>query len=192
MALEDIFRALQEQADRDVEAVLAEARAHASVILEEAEREAATARETKIADAERSAMARSAQDINSVRLEVRKRIAGVKERAVSEVFETALTRLGEVRSRPDYAVIFKALADEATAGLSSGYEVLVDPADVEVATAYLRERGSSASVRGDLSTAGGLVVSTDGGSVMRRNTLEDRLDKLRGLAQADVAEIVFA
>jgi hypothetical protein len=35
-------------------------------------------------------------------------------------------------------------------------------------------------------------VSTDGGSVMRRNTLEDRLDKLRGLAQADVAEIVFA
>ena len=32
MALEDIFRALEEQADADVEAVLAEARAHATAI----------------------------------------------------------------------------------------------------------------------------------------------------------------
>lgn len=191
MALEDIFRALEEQADRDVEAVLEEARAHAAVILEEAEREAKTAREHRVAEAERMAQARSSQDLNSVRLEARKRIAGVKERAVRQAFEEALAALGSVRGRADYPQVFRALADEAVGGLADQFELLVDPADAELARAYLAERGITSEVRPEISTAGGVVVSTRGGSVLRRNTLEDRLDKLRGLAQADVAEILF-
>lgn len=192
MALEDIFRALEEQADKDVEAVLAESRAHAEAIREEAEREAAVTREHRIAEAERVAKARSAQELNSVKLEARKRVAAVKERAVREAFDQALASLSEVRTRSDYPAIFAALLDEAIASLEPGWELVVDPADVDLARSTLASRGIAAEVRGDISTAGGMIISMRGGTVTRRNTLEDRLDKLRGKAQAEVAELLFA
>ncbi|HSK46412.1 MAG TPA: V-type ATP synthase subunit E [Coriobacteriia bacterium] len=192
MALDDIFRALEEQADRDIEAVLEEARAHAAAIREEAKREADTSRDTRIADAERVAKSRSAQDLNSVRLEARKRVAAVKERAVREVFDSAREQLGSVRAGSDYPSVFRSLADEALAGVEPGFEMLVDPSDSELARAFVAEKGLVGEVKPELSSAGGVVIVTQGGSVLKRNTLEDRLDKLRGLAQADVAEIVFA
>ncbi len=192
MALEDIFRALEEQADKDVEAVLEEARAHARVILEEAKREAETTRDSRVAEAERTAAARSSQDLNSARLDARKRLAGVKERAVSEVFEEAKASLAELRQRPGYDQIFRKLAEEAMAGVSEEFELWVDPADVELGRAFLAEKGLTAEVKPEISTGGGVIVATRGGTVLRRNTVEERLEKLRGLAQADVAEIVFA
>jgi vacuolar-type H+-ATPase subunit E/Vma4 len=192
MALEDIFRALEEQADRDIDVVLKEARAHASAIHEEAEREATSVREHRVAEAERVARARSSQDLNTVRLEARKRVAAVKERAVRETFDAAQASLAGVRGRADYPDIFRALVAEALAGVDAEFSLLVDPADAELARAALSERGVSAEVRPELSSAGGVVVSLQGGEITRRNTLEDRLDKLRSLAQADVAEILFA
>jgi len=191
MGLEDIFRALEEQADKDSEAVLVEARAHADALLEEAEAAASRARDAHLAEAERAALSRSAQDLNSVRLEARKQLASIKERAVREVFDDALSELSRIRSGADYPRAFAVLADEALAGAEGDFEVLVDPADADLARTVLAERGVSAPVRPDLSAAGGLVIAFDGGRVMRRNTLDDRLDKLRGLAQAEVAEILF-
>jgi V/A-type H+-transporting ATPase subunit E len=191
MGLEDIFKALEEQADKDSEAVLAEARAHAEAIIGEAESSANRSREAHVAAAEKAARSRSTQDLNSVKLEARKQLAGVKERAVNDAFDAALGQLSGIRARADYPAAFRALADEALAGLEGEFVVLVDPADADLARSVLAERGLSAEVRPDLSTTGGLAVSLDGGRIMRRNTLEDRLDKLRGHAQAEVAEILF-
>jgi len=192
MGLEDIFRALEEQAAKDSEGVLEEARAHAASITDEAEHEAARARDHHVSEAERSARSRSAQELNSAKLEARKKIAAVKERAVTKAFDEALGELSKVRGDASYATAFAKLADEALEGVDGEFSVLVDPADVGLATTFLADKGIDAEVRGDLVTAGGLVVSTESGRVMRRNTLEDRLDKLRGLAQADVAEILFS
>jgi V/A-type H+-transporting ATPase subunit E len=191
MGLEDIFRALEEQAAKDSEAVLDEARSHAEAIVEEAESEAARARDAHVSDAERITRARSAQDLNSAKLDVRKRLAAVKERAVTDVFDGALHGLGRIRASAEYPTAFRRLAEEAIEGVDEDFVVLVDPADIDLARKVLADMGLSADVRGDLSTAGGLAVATKGGRVTIRNTLEDRLDKLRGLAQADVAEILF-
>jgi len=192
MALEDIFRALEEQAAKDSEAVLAEARAHANAIVEEAEHEAARTRDARVADAGRAVKLSSAQDLNAAKLEARKKLAAVKDVAVGDVFDDATAELKKARATAAYEATFRRLVDEALEGVVGEFSVLVDPADVDLATAVLREKGLSAEVRGDLSTSGGVAVSTDGGRVMHRNTLEDRLEKLRGMAQADVAEILFS
>ncbi|MCL2503668.1 MAG: V-type ATP synthase subunit E [Coriobacteriia bacterium] len=192
MALEDIFRALEEQADSDIGAMLADAQEGAEAIVERARSEADAARDTRVADAERDAVARNSQSLNSARLDARKRVANVKECVVSEVFAEAASALAEMRKRPDYDKMFRGLADEALSGVDGAFEVLVDPADVDLAKKVLAEKGLIAEVKPGLSTVGGLIVATNNGSVLRRNTFEERLKKLRGLAQADVAEIVFA
>lgn len=192
MAIEDIFRALEEQADRDIEAIMAEAREHAQAILEDARREAEQVREQQIAEAREQARLRTAQSLNSVRLEVRKQIASAKERAVARVFEQAREELARARERDDYPQVFKALLEEALAGVLDEFEVLVDPRDVDLARSVLAELGLDAPVSSGIVTDGGVVVALDGGRVLRRNTFEDRLEKYESASQADVAGILFA
>lgn len=192
MALEDIFRALEEQADRDIAAVTAEAKEHAESILDEAKREAELLRDTRVSDAERHSRAKGLQSLNTAKLEARKRVAAVKEAAVASSFAQARESLASVRTRQDYPALFGSLLREAIAGVPADASVLVDPADAELARATLASMGVAAQVRPELSSAGGVIVELDGGRVLRRNTLEDRLDKFEAAAQADVAEILFA
>jgi vacuolar-type H+-ATPase subunit E/Vma4 len=70
--------------------------------------------------------------------------------------------------------------------------VLVDPRDANLARAQLADRDLAGTIKAELNTAGGVAVSTHGGRIFRRNTLEDRFEKLAGLAQADVARILFS
>lgn len=192
MALEDIFRALEEQADQECERILADARDHADAIMADATSQAEEIRETKVGDAERLVRGKASQSVNSARLENKKRVAAVKEEAVRSAFELALRKLAEVRSSGDYAKIFRALLEEALGDLSGEIEVRVDPADEALAGKVLAELGVSATVSPTLSTSGGVIVATGGGRILRRNTLEDRMEKVTQLIGSDVAEIMFS
>ncbi|MBU4556204.1 MAG: V-type ATP synthase subunit E [Actinobacteria bacterium] len=192
MALEDIFRALEDQAQDECDQILRVAREQAEAIAEDAADQAQTIRTNRVDDAERTTRKKASRTVNSARLESKKRVAAVKEAAVSESFDRASTALSSVRGRSDYAAIFKALAEEASTGLEGELEVWVDPADEALAKGVIAELGLSAVVRPEIKSAGGLVMTIDEGKISRRNTLEDRLEKVRLMAQADVAEILFS
>ena len=192
MALEDIFRALDEQADEECEQLLREARDHGDVILADAEDEAETIRSNRIADAERITRSRAARSMNAAKLDARKRVAAVKEQAIEAAFARAESLLKGTRSSERYPAAFRALVNEALSGIEGDVEVIVDPADETLAKGTLADLGVNEHVRTDLSTAGGLVVVLPGGRITRRNTLEDRLGKVREHAQASVAEIIFS
>lgn len=192
MALEDIFRALDEQADKDVEDILATARAQAEAIEADAEEQAAAVRSASVERAESAMRLKAAKQTNAARLEGKKKMASVKEAAVSDVFNRAGDALVSVRTRPDYPAIFKALVQEALAGVTGDKTLLVDPADEPLAREVLGEVGVSADVKSDLSASGGVRVLAGGGRIMRRNTFDDRLDKVRHSIQSEVAEILFS
>jgi vacuolar-type H+-ATPase subunit E/Vma4 len=192
MALEDIFRALDEQADAECEQLLREARDHGDVILADAEEQAEAIRTARVADAERVTRARASKSVNAAKLEARKRVAAVKEQAVGAAFTRATELLLGVRASERYPAAFQAMAKEALEGLEGDIEVIVDPADEALASKTLASLGVGARMSADASTAGGLVVVLPGGRITRRNTLEDRLDKVSEQAQAAVAEIIFS
>ncbi|HEY5540536.1 MAG TPA: V-type ATP synthase subunit E [Coriobacteriia bacterium] len=192
MAIEDILKALDEQAQADCDAVLEEAREHARLILEEGEREAQQIHDGFSRQAERVATLQAAKEINAARLESKMTVSSVKGDAVVEVFDSALDRLPELRSSGAYEALFSALAKEAFAGLEGPVIVQVAPADAALASRAAEAAGLSATVDPTLETAGGLVVEAYGGRVVRRNTLEDRLDRTRQILQSDVAKVLFS
>lgn len=192
MALEDIFRALEEQAEKECEEILQDARDQAESIGAEASDQADTIRATRTEDASRITRQRASHTVNAAKLEAKKQVAAVKEEAVSDVFDRALKSLDDVRGSAGYPAVFRSLAEEAVAGLEGDLEVWVDPSDAALAEETFKAMSMGVKVRPELETRGGLVVTTDGGRIMRRNTLENRLEKVRLLAQADVAEILFS
>lgn len=192
MAIEDILRALEEQAQADIDAVLSEAREHSALIVRQAEEEAALVRQTYEQQVERVARGEAAKIVNAARLEAKMAVSSVRGEGVDHVFETARERLGQLRTSPEYPELFARLMAEALEGASGDVVVHVDPADEAAASDLVARHAPGARVVADLSSAGGVVVESEGGRIVRRNTLEDRLDRARQYLQADVAKVLFA
>ncbi len=190
MAIEDIFRALEEQADAECAEILRVAEAQASSIRDEAHREAERTKAQKLAAVEDVIVSRVGKTINAARLENRKALAAVRDGAVEKAFDGALERLGAMRGGADYERVFRALVEETLTGVTGECDVLVDPADVALAEKVAKAVNPTCVVKPEISTVGGLIAVTVGGKVTRRNTFESRLEKAHSLAQAQVAEIL--
>lgn len=192
MAIEDILRALEEQGQADCDACTEEARAHAAQILEDAKEKAESIHEHHMSTIEKSARAEAMKRVNAARLKGRMQVSGVRGDGLDGVFTSARQQLGRLHQRPDYPQLFASLAREALDGVSGPVVIRVSAADVDLARQTAAQLGASAEVRGDLETAGGLIVESAGGSIVRRNTFEDRLDRARPYIQADVARVLLA
>jgi V/A-type H+-transporting ATPase subunit E len=193
MALDDIYRALEEQAESEIQDVQQDAQDRAEAILEDAKDEAERIRTQLTEEADRDTRSRASQSVNAVRLETKKKVAAVKQEAVADVFEKAKKKLAQSRTADGYDVLFRELAKESFAGVKADdVEVHVAEADVPLAEKTLSDMGVSAPVQGDSDIMGGLIVVMAEGRIMRRNTLEERLFKVEQMIQSDVAEILFS
>jgi vacuolar-type H+-ATPase subunit E/Vma4 len=191
MAIDDILKTLDDEAKADCEAIVGEAREHAKLIVEEAERQAQEIHDTFVHQVERVATAKASRQVNAARLEAKMTVSSVKGDGVTSVFEGARSQLSSVRNA-GYETLFAALAAEALAGVSGPVTIHVAAADTSLAEKAVSQSGLAAEIEGDLDTAGGLIVDTSGGKIIRRNTLEDRLDRVSQFLQADVARVLFS
>lgn len=192
MAIEDILRALDDQAEADCEAILQESREHAKLIVEEAELEAQQIHDGFVKQVERVAAAEAAKKVNAARLEAKTIVSSVKGNAVADVFSNAGERLAALRDQGGYDALFSALAAEASMGLEGPVVVKVAAQDAERAQRVVAGAAPGSTVDATLATAGGLVIEASSGRVVKRNTLEDRLDRASQLVQADVARVLFS
>lgn len=190
MAIEDIFRALEEQADSEVNQILHVATVQSDSIEHEARDEAERITKSRIAAAEEAVRIKAAKAVNAARLQVRRDQAAVREAAVDDVFRQAAERLAAMHGTAEYERVFAALAREALQGVDAECVIQVVPADKALAQKVAAELGVSATVDATLEGIGGLVVTMRGGRVVRRNTFESRLLKVRGVAGARVAEVL--
>ncbi|MDO8848664.1 MAG: V-type ATP synthase subunit E [Coriobacteriia bacterium] len=190
MAIEDIFRALEEQADGEVNHILHVATVQSDTVEHEARDEAQRITGAKIEATDAAVRAKATKAVNAARLQVKRDLAEVRDGAVDAVFAEAANHLAAMRGTAEYERVFTALAKEAFTGMESDCELQVAPADADLAAKVVRDLGLTASVSPTLDTIGGLVVSAHGGRVVRRNTFESRMIKARSLAGAKVAEVL--
>lgn len=148
--------------------------------------------------------AQAAADLGHARMRERTAEAADESVLVARVFELAAERLAALRGEPAYPAVFAALAAEALAGVEGACELRVAPEDVplaEQAVRAVREAAASGAAEGaavrpaisivpTLATSGGAVAARAAGRVLRLNTFESRLRKLRRIAVNDVAEVV--
>jgi vacuolar-type H+-ATPase subunit E/Vma4 len=171
--------------------VVAEAQEHAKLILDDAQHSADAIRENFARQVERTAKSSASKLVNAARLEAKMEVSAAKGDGVASVFEDARGKLAALRSA-DYDRLFDALAAEAFAETGGEITIHVTAADVERAQRAAAANGVAGEVVGDLDAVGGIVVEAFGGRVIRRNTFEDRLDRVSQIVQADVARVLFS
>jgi vacuolar-type H+-ATPase subunit E/Vma4 len=192
MAIEDILRALDEQADGDCRTLVDNAKELAKTLVAEAKVEADRVRDARVAATEAQVRLRASQIVNAARLERRRQIAAAQDAGIDKVYADAGATLSGRRGTKGYDDLFRALAEEAAAGAIGDVAVQVAPADAALAAKVMSGLGIKAEIDSTADIIGGITVIYAGGKVYRRNTFEDRLAKVRRHVQSEVTEILFA
>ncbi|MGH3756244.1 hypothetical protein [Actinophytocola sp.] len=170
MALDDLLRAIEVEAEEERLRADRDKAATATAIVDTARREAAAveAELTTAPEAESLAAA------DRVRALARLRAADTVRVAREEAYASLLGRVREglsaLRGSPSYPALFAALLDESRAALPNARELRVDRRDADLAVSLTGDL----RVVAVLDTWGGVELAGDDGRTVR-NTLEERL-----------------
>ena len=192
--MSDLAALLDKEASAEIAAIGSEAQERASELKAAAQAEA---------DAEARGKERAAKALHEAAL-VRAKSAAQLEAssirlnaqhgAVQSVFDAARKELDSLVTRPDWADRLGKLLEEAIAGsglpASSVKKIIVNPADVEAATAAAEKQGLSISVEGAQGVSHGVRITTGDSNVTIENTLTERLRSAREDLAAEVARLL--
>jgi len=170
MALDDLLRAIEAEADEERVRAEREKAASAVAIVDAARRQAAATEAQLVREAEAASQA-AAERVRAVaRLRAADTVRAAREEAYVSLVGRVREELRALRGSAAYQRVFAALLNESRAVLPDARELRVDRRDQELA----------ASMAGDLrvvavlDTWGGLELADEDGRTVR-NTLEERL-----------------
>ncbi len=190
MPLEHILRAMQAQADSEIDKITRASDDEAASLIAEAEAESQKIRARHRARVEPMLVTEAASLQNTAKIGALRAIANAREQLLVEAFKQAANCLAEMRASPSYAAIFRALAREAITGLGGDLVAHVDPRDMALARSVFAELGAQVEIKQQDIPLGGLEVMTPDGRVMIVNTLASRLDRARNQLRGPVAGIL--
>jgi vacuolar-type H+-ATPase subunit E/Vma4 len=197
MPLEHILRAMQAQADAEIEKISRTADEEIAQLIAEAEAAAVAIRARHRARVEPMLVAEVAGFQNKAKLGALRATANAREQLIAEAFAQAQDCLAQIRASKPYAAILRALAHEAAQALDSDLIARTDPRDVEIARAAFADpaigaRGVTVEIETQPIPLGGLEVLTRDGRIVMVNTLAARLERARDVLRGPVARILTA
>jgi vacuolar-type H+-ATPase subunit E/Vma4 len=192
MAIEDILRALDDQARAECDQITADAQAEADRVVAEAREQADRIKTQRMTRVQTTVEPKAQQIVNAARLANKREVEAVRMQAVDSVFDEALQRLKVLRSDPQkYEPLLRGLLKEAAESTNGDSEALVDPSDEALARDLIRDMDLTCTLDSAVTPYGGVTVMSCAGRVARRNTLEDRLEQVRSSSRAAVAQMLF-
>ncbi len=180
---------LQEEALREINAILAEGEAKAQALLEEAKAKAERIKagaERRLEAEKRAALTRAK---SAAELKVTTARMRARGEVVARVREEAGRCLAELRRDPAYPEVLRKLAEEALQAVPGAEAVAVHPDDRGPLEAWAKEKGLA--LKTEEAVALGVRVYAAGGTTYVENTLPGRLERAWDALAAEVAAILW-
>ncbi|HEB13052.1 MAG TPA: hypothetical protein ENI11_05205 [Actinobacteria bacterium] len=200
MALDDILKSLETEADEQSADILARAESQATRIIAEAQEDSQKIISASKETGAENLRSQEAKILLEARFKARLKIAEAKEELIDEVFARVEELIVSFPDRPDYEDVFKHLALEAFQGSNlDGHEstVKVNSRDVGLAESFVAGKNMSGKNLGPIRISdsdeinSGVAIVADGGRRTGLNTLESRLTKAKQLLRPSVGATLF-
>lgn len=170
MALSDLLRAIEADADADRRLAARQAAAAAAQIIEQAGEEAAALEAEMTRAPEADALVEGERERALARLEAVDVVRAAREAAYLLLRSGIQAELATLRGSDSYPALFRALLSESRAALPSARELHVDLRDSDLAASL----ADGLRVVVALHSWGGVELASEDGRTIR-NTLEERL-----------------
>jgi V/A-type H+-transporting ATPase subunit E len=151
-----------------------------------------------VANGERDAEREKQRIVANAKLQARKLKLDAKEDVIKEAFKTAEDKLKEIGSTAQYSSVLAALIKEAHTVVRGDIEVIARKDDSKVlTTGYLKKLSADTKSHIELAsssidTIGGVIVKAKDGKTEVNNTVEMRMERMRGDIRPEVASALFA
>lgn len=188
-----MLASLEVENQKEIEAILSEAKAHAERTIETARREgeAVAAEETKRGE---DIAKQEVRSISSRALaESRRNLASARAEVYAEVVAEILKKASSLRERPDHRSVIEGLVREALEEVPSDTPAVIicDPRDRDDIDHIMSSLGRSLAVRTTNIELGGIMVELSDGRVRIDNTLETRIMSVIEAQRPKLGEILF-
>jgi vacuolar-type H+-ATPase subunit E/Vma4 len=191
MAYEDLLKSVEESAQEKELGLRKKAALTISEIKERARLQAEAIRKGHIDEAAKSITTERNKLLYLTKAETKEQLIRVRETSFETAFREAGSRLASLRNDPNYPVIFEKLLREAADAIGNeAFTVHIDPKDEVLCKNTLSALNLKAQLLSDITTAGGVVVSLPGDSVVISNTVESRLLRARELRRIEIHAIL--
>lgn len=170
MALDDLLRAIEVEADEERLLADQERSAAATAIVEAARQEAASLKAELTGAPETEAQAEAERERALARLQAAGAVRAAREDAFVSLLGRIREELAALRATDLYPAVFRALLGESRVALPAGRVLRVDRHDAALAASM----AGDLQVVATLDTWGGVELAADDGRTIR-NTLEERL-----------------
>ena len=192
MALEDILRAMEQQAQAEIARLKGGAEAEAGSIVAMAEEDAKRIKARHLANIMPRVQHERARMLSDARLAVLREVMAAREALLEEAFAAAKTELGRLREKSEYSRYLAWLTHEVVDELGHELCIVVDACDESLMRRIAADLGVRARIEHGLHTAGGLEASTADGCIRVVNTIEARLQRSQHFLRREIASILSA
>jgi V/A-type H+-transporting ATPase subunit E len=182
----------------EIDAIKKEAKSKAKEITSEAENKAEELKAGIVEAGKRDAEREKQRIVANAKLQARKIRLDAKEDVIKEAFKAAEDRLKKISSSEGYSSVLASLIKEAQAVVRGDVEIIVRKDDSKVLTpAYITKLSIDTKSKIEISSAtvdtiGGAIVKAKDGKTEVNNTIEMRMERMRGDIRPRVAKALFA
>jgi V/A-type H+-transporting ATPase subunit E len=183
---------MEVSAEKRINEMMDQAHQDAEEIKRTAEAEAETIKSSYCENAQKSVETERNQLIYHVKAETKMRIIKEKDAAIQRAFAEAKKSLSDFRDRGNYKEHLKNMTQEAVRELEGQKVRLhIDKRDEDLCKQILAELNENSEIITDLTSAGGLNVSTRDEKVVVFNTIESRLNTARELLKREIFSTLY-
>jgi V/A-type H+/Na+-transporting ATPase subunit E len=180
MGYEDLLKSVEESAQEKELELRKRAAVAIDAIRQRAKTQAVAVRQAYRDEAEKSIITERNKLLYITKAENKELLIKTRETVFEQAFFEAGTRLSNLRADPKYPLIFEKLLQEAVSAMGNDiFSIHVDPRDEALCRRILASLQVSGEILTDLVTAGGVVLSLPGNTVVISNTVESRLQRAR-------------
>jgi V/A-type H+-transporting ATPase subunit E len=182
----------------EVDKILKEAKSEAKEIISEAEEKAKELKAEIVDGGKRDAEREKQRIVANAKLQARKLKLDAKEDVIKEAFKVAEDHLTKLGSSKEYSSVLASLIKEAQSVVRGDVEILVKQNDSKVLTSdFIKKLSADTKSKIELSsvtidTIGGAIIKAKDGKTEVNNTIEMRMERMRGDIRPKVAKALFA
>ncbi len=190
MSHQDLINALLQDGKRQCEQIIEKARADAEGIIKNTEKELEERKRGLLNKIEADIKIKSVQIINRANINANGKILKAKYEAIEDIFQKATERFFEIKNENKYLSIFEKLCKEVLGDIKGETKVIMCREDASLFNKLFPDiKAEIAPVNS--SNIFGIELITKNGSVIIKNTLNSRLEKIKPEIILELNNLLF-
>ncbi|MEK6678410.1 MAG: V-type ATP synthase subunit E [Nitrospirota bacterium] len=190
MSHQDLINALLQDGRHQCEQIIEKAKADAEEIVKNAERELERQKKEYLNKIETDIKIKSVEVINRAKINANGRILKAKYEAIENIFKKATERFLEIRNEKRYLSIFEKLCKEVLGDIKGETKVIMDSEDASLFKKLFPDINAEIAPVNS-SKVLGIELITKNGSVIIKNTLISRLEKIKPELMLELNKLLF-